>query len=122
MKCSLEGKAKHILEGLQLTNANYEIAVKLLKERFGNEQLIVKSYSSALRDIPVCPNDPTKLQAIYNKIEKLLRSLEALGENIENSLLVSLILSKLPPETRFELAKHIYIYWRWLVSEHTHSQ
>ena len=106
LKSNLEGKAKQIVEGLQLTNANYKIAVKLLKERFGNRQLIVKSYYSALRDISVCPYEPAKLQTTHNKIEKLLRSLEALGENIENSLLVSLIISKLPAEVRFELSKH----------------
>ena len=91
-------------------------AVKLLKERFRNSQIVVKFVPCLPeREIPACSNEPMKLQATHNKIEKLLRSLKALGENIENSLglLGSLILSKLLTKIKFEHAKHKNTHDAW---------
>ena len=40
LKSLLEHSAAETIEGLQLTNANYDEAIKILKDRFGNQQII----------------------------------------------------------------------------------
>ena len=39
----LSGEAKNSLSGIQLSNENYQVAVELLKERYGDIQAVVKS-------------------------------------------------------------------------------
>ena len=47
-----------------------------------------------------------KLQPTYDSIEKHLRSLEALGMNIENNLMMSLIQSNFPKHALARLEKN----------------
>ena len=47
-------------------------------------------------DLPVSLNVTAKLRAMYDMIEKHLRSLKALGENVDQPHFVFLIKSKLP--------------------------
>ena len=37
LKVRLEGEARDVIAGLDITNANYDIAVKMLKERYGKK-------------------------------------------------------------------------------------
>ena len=47
LKSLLEHSAAETIEGLQLTNANYDEAIKILKDRFGNQQIIINSHMEA---------------------------------------------------------------------------
>ena len=77
------GDASLVISGLELTNTNYEVAVNLLHERFGRDELMMDAHYSALMDLPVSLNNTAKLRETYDKIEKHLRSLKALGENVD---------------------------------------
>jgi len=47
LRAQLEGDAVCIISGLSLINANYEQSIKLLKERYGqNEAIIIVHYTS----------------------------------------------------------------------------
>ena len=96
MKAVIESDALKSIEGLALTNANYEVAANLLKERFGNEQLIIDSHYMHVMDMPAATHTVSSLRATYNKMEKHLRSLNALGEDTNQRQIISMIRSKLP--------------------------
>ena len=96
MRAQLENEALKSIAGLELTNANYEAAINLLKERYGNDQLIVDTHYAKLMEMPPASNKTTSLRAIYDAIEQHLRSLQSLGEDINQRQIVSLIRSKLP--------------------------
>ena len=96
LRAELEGDARVVISGLELTNSNYEVAVNLLQERFGRDDLMMDAHYSALMDLPVSLNVTAKLRATYDMIEKHLRSLKALGENADQPHFVFLIKSKLP--------------------------
>ena len=96
LRAELENEALKSIEGLELTNANYEVAINLLKERFGNEQLIIDSHYMQLMDMPAAINKVSSLRATYDNIEKHLRSLNALGEDTNQRQIISMIRSKLP--------------------------
>ncbi len=41
LKGKLTGEARSVISGLALSNDNYAVAVKLLRERFGNVQEVI---------------------------------------------------------------------------------
>jgi hypothetical protein len=46
LKSLLKGTASLTIAGLQLSAENYDTAVKLLEERFGNKQIIISGHIS----------------------------------------------------------------------------
>ena len=57
---------------------------------------MIDAHYSRLRDIPIASPYYEKLRSTFDQIERHIRSLEALGQNVENEFMVSLIRSKLP--------------------------
>jgi len=99
----LEGTALKSIEGLTLTERNYNVAVGMLKERFGDPQQIISSHMEGLLKIPNCSGDRScSLCAVYDKIMINIRGLEALGVTSEQygSLLIPVIMTKFPSEIR----------------------
>ena len=95
LKGLLKNDAKDVISGLESTGNNYEVAVHLLKERYGRKELMINTHYSQLRNLPIASMYYEKLRSKYD-IEQHLRLLQALGENTEFNLMVSLIQSKLP--------------------------
>ena len=97
LRAQLENEALKSIAGLELTNDNYEAAINLLKESYGNSnQLIVDTHYTKLIEMPPASNKTTSLRAMYDAIEQHLRSLHSLGEDINQRQIVSLIRSKQP--------------------------
>jgi len=103
LRAQLEGDAADVISGLSLTNANYEQSIKLLKERYGQNEVIINVHYTSLMDLPASSSQTSALNKNYDLIEKHLRSLEALGEDIESKMLVSLIMAKLPKDVLIHL-------------------
>ena len=83
LKSKLKGEALNAISGYQLCNNNYEVVVDVLKRRFGNPQVIIDAHYRSLSHIPVATNQPGSLRQTYDAMERSLRSLEALGENVD---------------------------------------
>ena len=109
----LDGEAEGVIEGLDIINQNYEVAVAVLKDRYEKTSLMIDAHYSQLRDLPMATGNYSKLRATLDTIEKHLRSLEALGENVNNNMVVSLLKSKLPKSViaRLEEAKDDDLPW-----------
>lgn len=107
LKAQLIGSAAQTIAGFALTNANYETAVCLLRERFGHPQKIINTYMKALMDLPSPSNDLNSLRMYGDYLETYVRGLECLGQTQEmyGALLVPIIISKLPAETRKSIAR-----------------
>lgn len=50
----LEGTAALTVQGLSLTEANYDSAVELVKSRYGNPQQIITAHMDQLLKLPTC--------------------------------------------------------------------
>ena len=100
LKAHLEGDASSLIKGYSTTNANYLSALKLLKENFGREDLVISSHISNLLKLKCCSDqkDVRGLRELLNSIQTRLRSLEALNVPINDHsiFIVPIILSKLP--------------------------
>ncbi|XP_045216914.2 uncharacterized protein LOC123566652 [Mercenaria mercenaria] len=103
LQSKLFGEAKSAISGLPLTNANYHVALSLLKERFGNAHEVVDLHYSKLVNLTPPMNKTSSLRVFLDQVEKHLRSLEVLGKDVQQEVFVSIIKSKLPKEVLLQL-------------------
>ena len=105
----LEGQASRAIQGLTLSESNYQAAVELLHQRFGNPQHIISTHMDELLKIPACTGEKaSQLRFLYDKISINVRGLEALGVNSSQygSLLIPVVMSKLPQDVRIQIARN----------------
>ncbi len=107
LKARTNDDAARAISGFPLPNANYEQAVTLLKERFGQSHKIVNAHMQAFLNVTTPSANVTSLRQFYDTIKNYVRGLSALGKSEESfgSLLIPIILSKLPAEVQKNLAR-----------------
>ena len=94
----LEGPAARVIQGLPLTEANYNVALNLLQGHFGNTQHIISMHMDELLQLPTCSgNKPAELRLICDKVGVNVRGLESLEVTSDKygSFLVPIIMSKI---------------------------
>ena len=82
------------ISGYQLFNENYPVVVDVLKRKFGNKQLIIDVHYHNLSHLSPSTNQVNSLRQCYDAIEQSLRSLEALGKEVNHRHFVALICEK----------------------------
>ncbi|CAB3979174.1 PREDICTED: uncharacterized protein LOC107346460, partial [Paramuricea clavata] len=111
LRSYLQGEDASAVAGLQLTSANYTIALDLLKGRFAQKQTIINAHMDALLKLEgtTCNTDVNKIRRVYDSIEVHVRGLKTLGVESEQygTLLVPIILSKVPEDLRLILSRQI---------------
>ena len=108
MQGLLEGPASRVIQGLPLTEANSNVALNLLEERFRNTQHIISMHMDKLLQLPTCSgNKPAELRLICDKVGVNVHGLESLGVTSDKygSFLIPIIMSKLPPGVRLQIAR-----------------
>ena len=109
LKKYLAGDAATSIRGLELTDANYDEAVAILKKRFGNKQVIIRSHMEDLTHLPGVTEekDTKKLRHLYDQIEGSLRSLKGLGVKPDQygSLLVPILIGKIPDSLNLHISR-----------------
>ncbi|CAG2200378.1 unnamed protein product [Mytilus edulis] len=103
LKSKLHGTAQSAISGLQLSNENYDVAIDILKDRFGDIQNAVNAHYVELINLSCASNRTSELRFLYDKIERNLRSLEALNQNIDQDVFISMITTKLPEAVLVQL-------------------
>ena len=105
----LDGPASRAIQGLALTEVNYNSAVEILRERFGRPQQIISAHMDELLKIPSCSGTErsTSLRFVYDKISVHVRGLSSLGVASDHygGLLIPVIMAKLPNEIRVRIAR-----------------
>lgn len=103
LQSKLTGKAKEAIAGLELSNTNYSVAILILKERFGNTQEVVDLHYHALINLNAPNNTTANLRIFLDAVEKHLRSLEVLNQDVNQNVFISIIKSKLPQDVLVQL-------------------
>ena len=76
LRIFLEGEAQHTISGLSLTNDNYNEALNLLKNHFGNNQVIISAHMNTLVKPPSVNNEDIKaLRKLYDDVGSHVRRL-----------------------------------------------
>ena len=102
LKGKLEGDALAAVAGFPLTNVNYPVAVDILRKRFGDKQRIIDAHYRALVELPAASTS-SSLKSVFDTIEKHFRCLEALHQNTEQPVFVSMLTSKLPSAVLYQM-------------------
>ena len=107
LRAQLLEDAARVIAGFQLTIDNYVHSVTLLKERFGQTYKQVDAHMQALIDLNSPSNSLSSLREFYDATEGHIRSLSTLGkpEDFYGSLLVTILLNKLPSKTKQNLVR-----------------
>lgn len=98
MKSCLKGGAAQVIYSIEVNDLNYDIAFKLLCERYENRKFIVHSHIKALFDMPtVGKNVLNDLRCLADSILKNTRALKSLKEPVDSwdTLLLYIFSSKL---------------------------
>ena len=111
LKAQLKNEALHSITGFQLTNSNYEQAVTLLKDRFGQPHKVINAHMQALLDIKRPNRQLDNLQKFYDTLETHIRGLSSLGKAQESygELFIPIILGKLLNDVWKNLARRSQI-------------
>ena len=111
LRASLRGSAAATIHGLSLSSANYDAAVTLLKERYGDPQKIINAHMDALVNLPIVENsrDLKAVRHLYDEVEANVRALGALGRKAEEygGLLLPLMFHKIPEEIRLSICNKV---------------
>ena len=109
LKGILTDDAARAIAGFPITSQNYGKSIQLLKERFERKQTLInahmESLSKSLSKIDNPSTDTQQLRKFYEKCETNICVLETLGIQTDSygSLLIPIILKKLPEELRYTI-------------------
>lgn len=102
LRASLIGSAPQVIQSLEFTTDNYDIAWNTLCDRFNNKQLLIHNHLRAIFNTEsVVAASATKIRHLYENLFKHLNSLKQLGEPTDSwdTLLIFIISSKLDKNT-----------------------
>ena len=103
----LKGEAARVLQSLPLSESNYQRAVDLLNERFGQKQVLINTHMDALLKILSATNNVKKLTSLYDACEGYIHRSESYED-----LLIPIVMKKLPEEVRcIMLRSHDEMTW-----------
>ena len=116
LNSKLIGEAKSAVSGILLSKENYRLAVEMLKERFGDVQSVVNCHYTELIYISPAINNSKGHRQLYDQIEKHLRSLEALNQDVNQEVFISIITAKLPKDVLVQLEIQKGAKNKWTIS------
>ncbi|XP_011858289.1 PREDICTED: uncharacterized protein LOC105555857 [Vollenhovia emeryi] len=109
LRSALKGEALNVIQTLETTEANYDIAWNLIRERYENKKLIINTHLKGLFDIsPITKGNYNSLRLFIDSIRTHLKALETLGQDVEkwDTILIYLISGKLDYVTRRDWELH----------------
>ncbi len=113
----LRGKSQQALEGIDRMEENYTQAVEILHSKFGLDRVVKQTLLNRLEQVPKANNSVKELRNTVDNTEKILRQLEAIGENIEQSSLVRTVLKKFPNDILMKLEERKDTQNEWNIDE-----
>ena len=97
LKELLEKKARMSIGGLPFSSEGYERAKNILKTKYGRPSEVANAHVQSLMSLqPVHGTQPWKIHEFYDKLVINIQALETMGQLIEVSGYVRLVLDKLP--------------------------
>ena len=105
----LDGEAASTVKGLPLCNNNYEVSLKMLQDRYGDQQVLISSFMNKLLNLEPTSSlsDVTELRKLYDEIETQVRCLNSLGLDEKNygAMLVPVVMAKLPQAVKLIISR-----------------
>ncbi|XP_018403530.1 PREDICTED: uncharacterized protein LOC108780351 [Cyphomyrmex costatus] len=102
LRTSLSGEAADVISSLEISDLNYEVAWKLLRDRYDNKRVIVHTHIKAIMELPCSVKEnSSELRQIADGASKHIRALQALKRPTSHwdDLLVHILSAKLDAVT-----------------------
>ncbi|XP_066982203.1 uncharacterized protein [Macrobrachium rosenbergii] len=101
LRSSLKGNAFRVIEGLSITNQNYDVAIQMLKETYLDSSRLTRSLLREFNNLPSPRHNYEELLNFRLAYRKLMLQASNNEVNVEQSesLLTNILLQKLSPET-----------------------
>ena len=96
LNTALKGEAKRLIQGYFITDQNYILAINQLRERYGDEKRIKACLRAELRRLPPAKKYTDSIRHTVDSIERILLQLQQLGEDTNQSFVLSAIEEKMP--------------------------
>ncbi|XP_068987621.1 uncharacterized protein [Bombus flavifrons] len=98
LRSSITGRAARSIQSLELTEANYPIALNTLKEKFNCALRICMRHWELLRSYPEIKREtPEAIEDLLETVSVNLKALEKLGQPVTSDIvIIELLASKLP--------------------------
>ena len=103
LKASLKGDAAKLLASVTITDANYPVAMKMLRDRYQNNRMILRAHVHAISTQKQLTNETAKdLRQLVETVEEHRLALENMGQPVhqQDIFLVYLVTEKLTADTR----------------------
>ena len=107
LRAQLNGPAARTIAGLTPTNRNYQHAIDLLRQRFGQTHKVTAAHMNALLRLNTPSANHRDLRMFYDNICCHIRGQEAAGRATETygDCLVPIVLDRLPPQVRQQVPR-----------------
>lgn len=109
LRTALTGKAAASISGIQATEQNYTYVVKLLKERFGKQDVLIQEHLTQLLNLPHVKtlSDVVTLRRLDDHIHKNIAGLKTLGVKSDSygAMLCAALFRVLPADWAVEFHK-----------------
>ncbi|XP_033149032.1 uncharacterized protein LOC117134682 [Drosophila busckii] len=103
LRSCLKGPALDTVSSLEISSANYTIALDLLKRRFNNKRLIFQSHVTDILSLNrIESSSAVKLRSLSDTVNANIRTLQSLGsaEQIAGCIIVHSLLQKVDKATQ----------------------
>ena len=105
----LEGSARSVIAGVPTTESSYATAVELLKKRFANPNVIERSHTNQLINLPPVfgERNVSRLRQLLDQIEIHHRGLQTLGVDpaTYSHFVVPFLIDKIPEPIRLSMIR-----------------
>ena len=109
LRSLFEEPARSVVAGLSLTSNNYETAIKLLQDRYGDPVVIQRAHVNQLAYLPsvYSERNTARLRSLHDQIETHYRGLEALDvdQNTYSTIVATMLMEKIPDAIRFNMIR-----------------
>lgn len=128
LKRYLKDGALSAVSGLSLCSENYSEAIRILKERYGNEQILISAHMASLLGISkIKRSDDIKgLRKLYDDVENCMRNLTILKQDSKGygSLLIPLLKDRLPDDLIMTISRQFgsEVWSLETLMKHFHSE
>lgn len=96
LESHLDGMAKEIIAGLQITERGYDDAIDLLLNKYGDSRKLIRALNHEIMSLETSENVDAD-EKLQLQIEKICRKLAALNQNIEGAAYYMPLEGKLSP-------------------------
>jgi len=102
LRASLSSEASDVISSLEISDLNYEVAWRVLRERYDNKRVIVHTHIRAIMELPsMARENSSELRQIADGASKHIRALQALKRPTSqwDDILVYILSTKLDTAT-----------------------